>query len=432
MGIVELTREQFEAFASKHEQANFHQTYQWGELKRTTGWIPNLLGYYKDGQLVAGGLFLAKKTPIGKYIYYAPRGFLIDYNDKELLEEFVSVLKKYMKSHKCLFLKIDPYVMCQQRDLDGKVVEGGIDNRGIVEHLKQLGFEHSGYNLHYETLQPRWMFTLPVYGKTMDELFKGMEPKTRQLLRKNERLGLKCREIEYEEIAKFQEIMAKTGDRREFFTRPVEYYQNMWKCMHDDGMFKILFVELDTNELRQAYEKELAAYEKEYQDRIDKKNKTKNVNESKFLVKQQETQNQIERVKNKMVECQKLKDTYGDVITMGGICFLIYGNEVLSLNGGTYAEFMNFQSAYTLHWEMAKYAHANGYQRYNFYGIVGDFDTKDSQYGLYVFKRGFGGEVNELIGEFNYIASPISDKLFDIAYAGYRKLKKVKHKLFGN
>ena len=133
-----------------------------------------------------------------------------------------------------MYLKIDPYVICQQRDLDGKVVEGGIDNRPVVEHLKSLGFEHGGYNLHYETLQPRWIFTTPTLGKTEEDLFKQMEPKTRQLLRKNMRLGLKCREIEYDEIAKFQQIMAKTGDRREFFTRPVEYYQQMWNCMHDD------------------------------------------------------------------------------------------------------------------------------------------------------------------------------------------------------
>ena len=98
----------------------------------------------------------------------------------------------------------------------------------------------------------------------------------------------------------------------------------------------------------------------------------------------------------------------------------------------TYEEFMNFQSAYTLHFEMVKYAMEHGYQRYNFYGITGDFDTKDSQYGLYVFKRGFGGEVGELIGEFDLVISPLSYKLFNLAYAMYQKMKKVKHMIFKN
>ena len=247
------------------------------------------------------------------------------------------------------------------------MIEGGIDNRYIIDHLESLGFKHAGFNLHYETLQPRWMFTTPTKGKTMEELFKQMDPKTRQLLRKNERLGIKCREIEYDEIEKFQRIMANTGERREFFTRPVEYYQNMWNSMHDEGMFKILFVELDTEYMYNSYKKDLEGYEKEYQDRIEKRANTKNVNEAKYQAKQKETLSQIERVKAKMEECIQLKEKHGQVITMGGICFLIHGNEVLSLNGGTYEEFMNYQSAYTLHFEMVKYAMEHDNQRYNFY-----------------------------------------------------------------
>ena len=38
----------------------------------------------------------------------------------------------------------------------------------------------------------------------------------------------------------------------------------------------------------------------------------------------------------------------------------------------------------------------------NFYGISGIFDPKDKNYGMYEFKRGFGGEVQELVGEFTY------------------------------
>ena len=41
----------------------------------------------------------------------------------------------------------------------------------------------------------------------------------------------------------------------------------------------------------------------------------------------------------------------------------------------------------------------------NFYGISGVFDPKDKNYGMYEFKRGFGGNVVELIGEFTYPVS---------------------------
>lgn len=41
-----------------------------------------------------------------------------------------------------------------------------------------------------------------------------------------------------------------------------------------------------------------------------------------------------------------------------------------------------------------------GYKKYNFYGISGEFDEENENYGVYKFKRGFPGQVEELIGDF--------------------------------
>ena len=41
----------------------------------------------------------------------------------------------------------------------------------------------------------------------------------------------------------------------------------------------------------------------------------------------------------------------------------------------------------------------------NFYGISGNFDPKNPLYGVYEFKRGFNGQVIEMIGEFTYKVS---------------------------
>ena len=51
---------------------------------------------------------------------------------------------------------------------------------------------------------------------------------------------------------------------------------------------------------------------------------------------------------------------------------------------------------------MIKYARDNGYKKYNFYGISENFsDEKDPEYGVYKFKKGFNGYVEELIGEYH-------------------------------
>ena len=90
------------------------------------------------------------------------------------------------------------------------------------------------------------------------------------------------------------------------------------------------------------------------------------------------------------------------------------------------AELMQFQSAYTLHFAGVKYAVENNYQRYNFYGITGDFRKENPLYGLYLFKKSFGGHVVELLGEFDLIISPLWYSIYKISFKTYHSLKKLK------
>ena len=85
--------------------------------------------------------------------------------------------------------------------------------------------------------------------------------------------------------------------------------------------------------------------------------------------------------------------------------FILTKPEVIYLSSGNYDEFMNFNAQYLIQWEMIKYAVNNKYDRYNFYGISGNFDKNDKDYGIYEFKTGFNGYVEELIGEYAYPTS---------------------------
>ena len=89
---------------------------------------------------------------------------------------------------------------------------------------------------------------------------------------------------------------------------------------------------------------------------------------------------------------------------------------------------MEFQSAYTVHFEGMKYAIEHQYDRYNFCGITGVFDEKNPLYGLYSFKRDFGGQVVEYIGEFDLIVNKPFFLLYKIAFKTYKTLKNIKNK----
>ena len=428
MKLKNLSKEEFKEFADKHPQITFHQTEEWANLKKKNGWEDYYIGYEEEEEIKAGALLLAKTIPlIKKKMFYSPRGFLIDYHNKELLKNFTEELKQFIKKEKGIFVKIDPYVEYQERDNDGNIVEGGYENKEVVDNLKNLGYKFFGFNTMQDTLQPRWMHVIEINGRNEEEVQKDMESKTRQILRKNEKSSIKTREITREEIPLFKSIMEHTGDRRDFIDRPLSYYEAMWDNLYPTGILKILVAEIDFNEYQENTKKELEEIESSLKDRIYKHdNNLLKMNEKKYESSNKQDEEAIERLKKQLEKIEEYKKEYGEKKTLGTILFLIYGNEVLSLFGGTDDNLMQFQSAYTVHYAGIKYAIDHGYKRYNFYGITGDFRKENPLYGLYLFKKSFGGHVVELIGEYDLIISKFWYTTYNVAFKIYHTIKKIK------
>lgn len=431
MKLVKLNETEFKEYALTSPQVTFHQTKEWADLKSKNGWIPYYVGLKDNDELKGAALLLAKTIPvIKKRIFYSPRGVLIDYNDKELLSEFTKEIKSFIKKEKGFLLKIDPYVEYQERDNNGDIVEGGYNNKKSHQNLVDLGYKHFGFNKMQDTLQPRWMHVIEINGKSEEEVQKDMESKTRQILRKNEKSGIVVREIDREELPVFKTIMEHTSDRREFIDRPLSYYESMWDSLHDSGILKIMIAEIDFDLYMENTKKELSETESSLKDRTYKHdNGLLKMNEKKYESSNKQDEATIDRLNKQVQRINDYIKEFGHKKTLGGILFLIYGNEVLSLYGGTDDNLMQFQSAYSVHYAGVKYAIDNGYKRYNFYGITGDFRKENPLYGLYLFKKSFGGHVVELIGEYDLVVSPFWYHTYNIAFGMYHGIKKLMRKL---
>ena len=427
MKLVELKEEEFDKFAWEHPQGSFHQMSNWGILKKKNGWVSHYVGLKDNNKLVAASLILSKKTPIKKDMYYAPRGFLIDYKNYDLLKEFTEKIKEYAKERGAIFIKIDPYISYQERDINGDIVPDGENNKDAFDNLKKLGYKHFGFNVMQDTLQPRWIFVTETKDKTLDNIVKNMETSTKRIIHKNEKLGVYTREIGYDEIPKFKEIMEHTGERREFLDRPLSYYQEMFTAMKDK--IKIVLAELDVKKLINEVESEIAVLQKDYDDRkYQYDNKICNMNEAKYTQKQTSIEKDIERLNKDLSHYKELgKD--GDIIVLGGALFLLSGKEVLALVGGSFDKYMEFNALYSVLYSGIKYTIDNGYDRFNFYGITGDFSPKNKLLGLYTFKKGFGGHVVELIGEFDLVINKPLYRLYKMAFKIYHGVKNLKTKI---
>ena len=413
-----LTEKEFNEYAISHDNSIFFQSSYWGKLKQGTGWEYSLVGMKKDGKIKAACLLLAKKIPIfNKYIFYSPRGFLIDYNDKTLLKEYTEEIKKYVKKEKGILFKMNPLVIYQERDKNGVIVENGINNHELVTYLTELGYKHTGFTITYgKDLEPRWISVLDVKNKTLEEIQSSYITTTRWEVRSAYKYGLELVSIDEARMSEFKELMQHTGQRRGFIDRPLSYYKRMYREFKD--YIKVMLVELNIAKTLEVYkeskEKTIEKLEKE----LEKLKKKEN------LIK--ELQDQIESTDRKIKEVISLQNQYGNNIVVAGGLFLCFGKQVVSLFGASYKEFMKYKGQYFLNNEMIKYAIENGYEKYNFYGITGEFNEDSPMYGLFDFKRGFNAEVEELIGEFTYVTDPFYNNLYNIMFKTYRTIKRLR------
>lgn len=421
MKFKELTVKEFEKFALEHEQISFHQSKEWAELKKVNGWDSYYVGVVDGKKVVAASLLLAKSTPIKKKMFYAPRGFLIDYSDKETLSFFTIEIKKFIRSKNGFFIKIDPYVSYRERNINGDIVEGGYCHDDIISNLKGLGYRHYGFKNGYQQLQPRFIFWLSLKDKTEEEVWNKFSKDTKRHINKTKKELLVLEEVTKDNIDDFCGIMEHTSKRRGFIDRPRSYYLRMLDVF--GSHIKILSAILYTDKAIDYWNNEVSRL------KSDKEDKEKVVLES-GSKKSKDALKQVEReiteVENTLSYLESVKEKYGSRIVLASSMFLMYGKEVLYLFSGSYKEFMKYNAQYLIQWEMIKYAIKNNYERYNFYGIEGKFDDDN---GVYGFKKGFDGEVVEFIGEFDLIVNKFYYYLYKMAFFMYHKLKYLKFSL---
>ena len=132
----------------------------------------------------------------------------------------------------------------------------------------------------------------------------------------------------------------------------------------------------------------------------------------------------------KMYDClapnhMKLLMAYYEDKPISGVIPIIYGNKTWYLYGASSNEYRNLMPNYLLQWEMIKMAINNKSDIYDFRGVPGNVDEKN---GLYRFKKGFGGEFTEFIGEIYIPFKPIMYALYKFSEKAFRNLRALKTK----
>lgn len=411
MEFVILNEEEYRKFYNSNSQSSFMQSVELGHLKEDYGDIIHFVGVKKEKKIVAASLLLESKTIFNKSMFYAPRGLIVDYHDFSLLSFFVTELKKYMRKYHGFTLTIDPNVIYRKRSSEGEILGDGDDLS--VNNLKKLGFKHFGFNTYLETRQARWAYLLE-----LDEDYETKKSKFSKSTRKNiestYKKGLQVRVGHIDDLNVMTEIFEITAKRKDFFYRSLDYYKKMYKNMKDLMTIYIAYLNPD---VYLEHTKQLLKDEKVKNKEISLKFDKDNVGNK--LRNQKKTSDAlIEKYEKELKRAEKFKENNPKGKDIGCLLSIRSGNEYLTLSSGVLVDYKDFTPKYQMYEKHIEDAYKEGFKYCNFYGITGDFDPKNKYYGVYEFKKGFGGNVIEYIGEFELEVSS-----FNKLYKLLRKIK---------
>ncbi len=384
MNFKVLDKEAFGAFAVTHPCKNFLQTKEMADVIEKDGNQVYFVGVTKQDKIIAASMIKRIKGR-RKDVFYAPRGLLVDYENQELLQFFCQALKQFVKENGGYVLRIDPYYELQEEDIDGNKVKGGFSHQTVITSLLKLGFIPQ--QDYYQ--QFKYMFCLSL-DKDKESLLQSFHTRPKRMIKKAMANEITVSEItDKASLAIISDLIKETGKRKQFQARDLSYYEHLYDAFSPSKKVKFMIATLNTKLLIKKKEQEL--------EQLEHKN----------LEKAAKLQQDIEQLQQ--MPCNE----DGTIVLSCGV-FMLYGEEVVYLFGGNRNEYLHFGSSYFLQWTMIQYALEHGFQRYNFYGFQSP--TKDD--GVYLFKRGFQGQVVELIGDF---ALPVTPYYY--LHSFFRRLK---------
>jgi lipid II:glycine glycyltransferase (peptidoglycan interpeptide bridge formation enzyme) len=211
--------------------------------------------------------------------------------------------------------------------------------------------EELGVRASAQSIQPRRTIIVDLRGNE-DEILARMKQKCRYNIRLAEKKGVVVRP--WNDIVGFHHMMSLTGARDEFGVHSLEYYRKAYDLLHQAGLANLLVAEYAG--------KPLAA----------------------------------------LMVCARGKSSW-------------------YLYGASTDEERNRMPAYLLQWEAMRWAKARGAEQYDLWGVPDEeeealeagFETRhDGLWGVYRFKRGFGGKVKR--------SAVAVDKIYrPLLYQGY-------------
>ncbi len=250
-----ITDAQHSAWIASRSSVSFLQLPEWGRFK--PGWRSESIGWFDGSRLIGAGLILYRPVPRlpQRSLAYLPEGPDIDWLRTEHpgigIDAWLTPLLDHCRAKGAFQVKMGPPIALRRWDANtikaAMAQEGGPTRLSevladwhsgpaarVVERLKASGWtQQNSTGAGFGDVQPRYVFQVPLAGRTLDDVFAGFNQLWRRNIRKAEKAGVVVSEGARADLAAFHAVYVETAARDHFTPRALTYFERMWDGLND-------------------------------------------------------------------------------------------------------------------------------------------------------------------------------------------------------
>ena len=394
MEVRELTNEEFENFSKNSKVSSLYQSTEYANTMKLQNKKVLLLGMENEGEIKAASLILIERINGFKYAT-APRGFLLDYDDENILTKFTELVKKYLSKKRVIALKINPLIIKSKYNSKTKDITKESKYEELYNKLIKLGYYHLGYNDYFEGLKPRYEAIISI-NKDPNELFNSLAKNIKTKVKKANMQGIKIYKGSQDDLEYLY------NQAKEKYPKSLSFYQNIYKSFAETNNADLYYAKLDTK----AY---VQSVQLMYQKQVEKCNvanslvfKNREKENNKAINKKLYEENILNLIKNELVYATNLLREYPKGIVMAS-AFIIKHQKCANLfMDGYNSEYKNFNAKHLLIWKLIEKYSLEKFKKFDMGGIANyELSKEKNKYAsLNEFRLGFGATGYEYAGDF--------------------------------
>ena len=416
MVLKELTNEEFYTFTINYPLKSLYQTNSYAFVMHEQNYDSVFLGLIDDNnRCVAASLILIEKKNNFKYAY-APRGFLIDYTNFELLKIYTQEIKKYLNKLDVVAIKIAPLIIRNKNDINHQQIEYNPNFDCEMQNLKQLDYFHMGFNNYFEALKPRYEAIVDL-DKNYQVLFSNFYKETKTKIRSAVNKGVLIYRGREENLGY---LYAHTKKK---YPRDLKFFNDCFYFFGKSHSIDFYYAKLDT----QTYIKYAQTnYNEAEKQSIDINNKilAKNNNNISLINKKMSIDKRMERCKRDLILATNLLSKYPQGLVLASILVVKNAKEIYVLMDGMDPKYKKFNAKHLLIWKLIEKYSKEGYSTFNLGGCSNP-NVQDNKYeGLNNFKLSFNSKIYEYVGDFELIINKAKYFMFQNSMGLKNILKK--------